>query len=97
MIFTVPFFDLESHIVRCTSKDGDLVHHFPAAFHGNPVSDRGSLVFVQHGWPLLDEVRSAGFSRVSIGILYDPFQGIVSSNSPYREGFMWPLLFRAVK
>lgn len=97
MLFTCPFFNLEAHIVRCSVIGGAMVHHLPAAFHGNPVSNEGSLVFSHHGWPLLEEVKAVGFSRVRIGMLYDPFQGIVSNNNPYSEGHMWPVLFEAVK
>jgi SAM-dependent methyltransferase len=98
MIFSCPFFsNLDAHLVRCTLENGRLVHHHPPVYHGNPVSPKGSLVFTMHGWPLLEEVRAAGFRKAAIGLLYDPFQGILSSNNPYPEGFMWPVLFRAVK
>ena len=35
-------------------------------------------------------------TRVEVGILYDPYQGIVSNNS-YEIGHMWPAFFRATK
>jgi hypothetical protein len=61
------------------------------------VDSNGSLVFTQHGWPLLTEIRVAGFRDVQIGLLYDAFQRIVSNNNPYPEGHMWPVLFKACK
>jgi hypothetical protein len=53
-------------------------------------------VFTHHGWPLLEDVVAAGFSKSEIGLSYDPFQGIVSNGNPYPEGHMWPVLFRAL-
>jgi SAM-dependent methyltransferase len=97
LVFTCPFFDLEQHIVRCEWIDGVLRHHLPPGYHGNPVSAAGSLVYTHHGWPLIDDVRNAGFDRVEIGLCYDVYQGIVSNGNPYPEGHMWPVVFRASK
>lgn len=97
LIMSAPFYDLEEHLVRAEVLDGELVHHLEPAYHGNPMSKKGSLVFNHHGWPLLDDIRAAGFATVEIGLLYDPNQGIVSNNNPYREGHMWPIVFRARK
>lgn len=97
LLFTCPFFDLEEHVIRCRLVDGKLEHFLPPAYHGNPVDRAGSLVFTQHGWPLLQEIRDAGFCVVKIGLLYDAFQGIVSNNNPYPEGHMWPVMFKACK
>jgi SAM-dependent methyltransferase len=97
LVFTCPFFDLERHVVRCEIIDGALRHHLPPAFHGNPVEPGGSLVFTHHGWPLIDDVRAAGFDEVKIGLCYDVHQGIVSNANPYSEGLMWPVIFRATK
>lgn len=94
LLFTVPMFDLAEHLVRAEIVGGRLVHHLEPAFHGNPVSDEGSLVFTHHGWPLLQDMRDAGFAVAQIGLLYDPSQGIVSNNNPYPEGHMWPVMFR---
>ncbi|HEX9276435.1 MAG TPA: class I SAM-dependent methyltransferase [Casimicrobiaceae bacterium] len=97
LLFTCPFFELDSHVVRATVENGTIVHRLPAGYHDNPMSAEGSLVFTHFGWPLFDDIRAAGFSKARIGILYDPFQGIVSNNNPYPEGFMWPVLFEATR
>lgn len=97
LLFSAPFYRLEQHLVRAQVVGGRLVHHLKPAYHGNPLSSEGSLVFTHFGWPLLDDVREAGFRSVEIGLLYDPYQGIVSNNNPYDEGHMWPVLFRARK
>lgn len=97
LLFTVPFYALEESIVRARVDHGRTVHLVAPAYHGNPMAKEGSLVFKQHGWPLLADLAACGFATVETGLLYDPFQGIVSNNNPYREGHMWPVMFRAVK
>ena len=97
MLFTCPFFDLEEHLIRARVVDGQVEHLLPPAYHGNPILKEGSLVFFHHGWPLLNDIRNAGFSQVRIGLLYDVFQGIVSNNNPYPEGHMWPVIFQGCK
>lgn len=97
LLFTCPFFDLEEHLVRCQMTDGKLQHFLQPVYHGNPVDSSGSLVFTQHGWPLLRDIREAGFFKVEAGVLYDAFQGIVGNNNPYPEGYMWPVIFKASK
>jgi SAM-dependent methyltransferase len=97
MLFTAPFFDLAQHLVRAEVIDGELVHHLKPGYHENPISREGSLVFTHFGWPLLDDVKQAGFRDVAIGLCYDPFQGIVSNNNPYPDGHLWPIAFRATR
>jgi hypothetical protein len=96
-VFTVPFYGHEAHQIRAEIVDGALTHHLPPAYHKNPVSDGGSLVFFVPGWPLLDELRELGFSRAQIGLCYDPYQGIVSDNNPHPAWLMWPVIFSATK
>jgi SAM-dependent methyltransferase len=98
MLFTAPFFARDDHLVRARMEADELrVLVEPPVYHGNPLSPKGSLVFTEFGWPLLDDMRRAGFARAAIGLLYDPHQGIVSNNNPCPEGFMWPVMFRATK
>jgi SAM-dependent methyltransferase len=97
LLFTCPFFGLEKHVMRARIDNGRLAHIHEPIYHGNPLSDGRSLVYTEHGWPLLQDLLDVGFASVEIGVLYDPFQGIVSNNNPYPIGFMWPLMFRAKK
>ena len=95
MIFTCPFFELNDHIVRAATPRG-RARAPPAA----RLPRQSGLVARQ---PRVRAVRMAvvrrhplgRLARVRIGLLYDPFQGIVSNNNPYPEGFMWPVLFEA--
>lgn len=62
LVFTVPFFDDRDVTVQRATLDGEaLTHHAPPAYHGNPVSPDGSLVFYDFGWSLLARCRAAGF------------------------------------
>ncbi|MCR4317523.1 MAG: class I SAM-dependent methyltransferase [Planctomycetes bacterium] len=98
LVFTVPYFDIPAHIERARmNADGSILEILPAVYHGNPISEKGSLVFMQHGRPLLDDILDSGFVKAEIGFNYDPFQGFVSNNNPTPEGHMWPIVFRAWK
>lgn len=97
LLFTCPMFDLESHIKRASVGAAGMVHHLPPVYHGNPLSEGGSLVFHHFGWPLFDDVLRAGFSAARIALVYDPLQGIVSNNNPYAEGRMWQLFIAATR
>jgi len=69
MLATIPFHsNNDESIIRATIVKGQLEHIFPPSYHGNPVSDDGSLVFTDFGWDVLKEMHKAGFSDVSIEI-----------------------------
>lgn len=62
LLMSVPFhLDSQNSVRRAEVNQGKLNHLLPPVYHGNPVSDDGSLVFVDFGWDLLDEIRQSGF------------------------------------
>ncbi len=66
-LFTVPFHPAADVTVqRAKLVDGEVVHLMAPEFHGNPVSNEGSLVFFDHGWDILDRFRTHGFDEVSL-------------------------------
>lgn len=72
MLMSVPFArDSQRNIIRATLNDnGEIVHHLPPEYHGNPVDrEKGSLCFQYFGWEFLDQLRSVGFRRVRM-VLY---------------------------
>jgi hypothetical protein len=76
MLATIPFHRSSNvSVKRAEIIDGQLVHHLPPAYHGNPVSADGSLVFTDFGWDLLDEMKDAGFSDVAVEIYASPKYG----------------------
>jgi len=69
MLATIPFHSAnEQSITRASIVNGELTHILPAMYHGNPVSSDGSLVFTDFGWDILNTVKLAGFSEVSMEI-----------------------------
>ena len=77
LVFTVPFFhDQATTGVRATvDAQGNVQHILPPEFHGNPVSNEGSLCFQNFGWDLLDALRSAGFANPKANMYWGPWAG----------------------
>jgi len=71
MIATIPFHcNSDKSITRAKITTGQLEHILKPMYHGNPISTDGSLVFTDFGWDVLEEMRNAGFSDVSIEVYY---------------------------
>ena len=47
---------------RAAVRDGEIVELLPPQYHENPVDPKGSLVFYDHGWDILERCRRAGFA-----------------------------------
>lgn len=73
LLATFPFHaGLDRSVVRASlAGDGTARHHLPPAFHGNPVSAEGSLVFTDFGWDVLGQLRVAGFGDARIQLFAD--------------------------
>lgn len=72
LLASVPFArDSPHNIIRATLDDnGEIVHHVPPEYHGNPVDpEKGSLCYQYFGWEFLDQLRSLGFRKVRM-VLY---------------------------
>lgn len=62
LIFTIPFHTKnDMTISRACFESGRLIHLLPEQYHGNPVDNKGSLVFHDIGWDVLDMCKQAGF------------------------------------
>jgi len=69
MIATIPFWkELEHSLIRAVIGHDDVENILPAVFHGNPVSNEGSLVFTDFGWDLFDSFSEAGFNDAELAI-----------------------------
>jgi hypothetical protein len=76
MLATIPFhWENDISVVRARLSNGQLEHILPSAFHGNPVSADGSLVFTDFGWDLLATMKAAGFSDVAVDVYSAPEYG----------------------
>jgi hypothetical protein len=62
MMWSVPFFeDSAANQVRAVMADGGVRHLLPPEYHENPLSDKGSLCFLDFGWTMLAQAKQAGF------------------------------------
>jgi SAM-dependent methyltransferase len=62
---TFPFLDQAETRVRARRRPGGGIEHlWPESWHGNPVSAKGSLVYREFGWDVLETFRSRGFESV---------------------------------
>jgi SAM-dependent methyltransferase len=69
MLATFPFHCSEDvSVTRAFPSSTGLVHKLPPVYHGNPVSESGSLVFTDFGWDLFEDLRRIGFSDARIDL-----------------------------
>jgi GT2 family glycosyltransferase/glycosyltransferase involved in cell wall biosynthesis/SAM-dependent methyltransferase len=84
LLMTIPFHtDLAKDRRRAKMTDGGIVHYMPEAYHGNPVSEDGSLVFTDFGWEFLDEMRAAGYAEVALHLYWDESRGYLGVGQHY--------------
>lgn len=80
LLFSIPFHaDRDLTVVRAELRAGEVVELMPAQYHGNPVSDKGSLVFYDHGWDILDRCRAAGFADAYAVGYWSPLHGYLGN------------------
>ena len=89
MLATIPFHSNNNESVsRAKIVNGQLENILEPAYHGNPVSAEGSLVFTDFGWDVLKEMQHAGFADVYIEVYASEEYGHLGGGQ---------LLFRANK
>ncbi len=83
VISTFPFaFGRQQGIVKARLVNGEIEYFGEPAYHGNPVSRKGSLVFQIPGWEILDQFRDEGFSCVEMVLLGSVRHGILADEVP---------------
>ena len=76
MLATIPFHSASDlSVTRARINSGQLEHVLSPAYHGNPVSADGSLVFTDFGWDLLGVIKESGFSDVCVDVYASPELG----------------------
>ncbi|MFJ7825277.1 class I SAM-dependent methyltransferase [Psychrobacillus sp. NPDC096623] len=84
LIIAVPFkFNLEQTRKRAELVDGKYIHYLPEEYHGNPLSENGSLVFTDLGWDFLDFSKDIGFLDTSMICYYDYVLGYIGDGMQY--------------
>jgi len=75
MLATIPFHpNNDASIPRALLKNGAIEHLLPPVYHGNPMSEKGSLVFTDFGWDIFSTTQQVGFNRVCLDMyLSRPF------------------------
>ncbi len=96
MVFTMPLYDRQQTVVRCELINGALIHRLPEAYHGNPLSSDGSLVFTDPGIDFFEICESLGFS-IEISLGFDIAKGYFPDCNPYDSYHSWNLCFRLKK
>lgn len=86
MLLSIPFdIEKEKTEIRAKIVDGEIIHLKTPAYHGNPLDSKGSLVFTDFGWDLLDVIKECGFSDVNIVLYYDIAKGYFGGMTYYFE------------
>jgi hypothetical protein len=75
-VFTVPWYSGKKTVVRAKENDGQIEYLLPPEYHGNPISEKGSLVVREWGYDLADFIRECS-GMVTTAVLVDaPQMGI---------------------
>lgn len=86
MLLSIPFdIKKEKTEIRAKIVDGKVMHLKTPVYHGNPLDSKGSLVFADFGWDLLNTIKECGFSDVNIVLYYDIAKGYFGNGTYYFE------------
>jgi|SRR5215471_5529813 len=80
LLMTTPvYLDKKTTVTRASiGDDGNVVHHLPPVYHGDPIDPRGVLCFHDFGWDLLGALREAGFRDPEFTIFTAPHYGYIN-------------------
>lgn len=68
-------------ITKARLEDGKVVYLMEAEYHGNPVDERGSLVFEIPGWDLLERAQEVGFGDAHVKYIISTKHACLSSDA----------------
>ena len=79
-------FDLKATVKRAEmTEEGSIKHLLKPVYHGNPVSEDGSLVFYDYGMDIMELVKKAGFSDA----YFIPFYSVPYGNIGVKSLFIF--------
>jgi SAM-dependent methyltransferase len=81
MLASIPFSYQDSTRQRARVSNGRLEHLEQPEYHGNPLSEQGSLVFYDFGWDLLERCRTAGFADAYFVCVHCFFRGYLGEDA----------------
>ena len=81
MLASIPFHaGNESTVVRSELAENGVTHFLPPLYHGNPISQDGSLVFTDFGWDIMESLNLAGFKLIRVDVFASATYGHLGSN-----------------
>lgn len=85
LLFSVPFHQKENRTKQRAYIDnnGNIKNILPPHFHANPISKKGSLVFYDFGWDILNMCQNAGFNNVFLQGYYSMFHGYIGNGMQF--------------
>jgi len=67
LFLTIPFHTNRAGSERRAGlENGELVHYLPEQYHGNPLSEKGSLVFHDFGWDFIALLKQSRFRQAAL-------------------------------
>ena len=84
LLFSIPFQSAEPNSrQRVTFIENELQYLLPEQYHGNPISEKGSLVFYDFGWDILETCKDAGFKDAYMLAYYSINLGYIGHGIQY--------------
>jgi SAM-dependent methyltransferase len=84
LLMTVPFHvDRERNERRAERGEGGVRHILPPVYHGNPIADGRSLVFMDFGWEFIQDIEYAGFNQVVMRFYWSEVYGHLGAGQHY--------------
>jgi SAM-dependent methyltransferase len=68
-------------VVKAKLDKGQVVYLSEPEYHGNPVDERGSLVFEVPGWDILDRAKAVGFREAHVKFIMSTQFACLSSDA----------------
>lgn len=84
LLVSIPFYAIHKKtICRAVLENGEIKNLLPEVHHGNPLSEKGSLVFYDYGWNFLDFLKDAGFSDAYMLAYYSMLYGYLGDANQF--------------
>lgn len=82
LVFSIPFYaNRQETEYRAVLENGQIKHLLDEQYHGNPMLNKGSLVFNDFGWDILDACQAAGFQDAYVLAYYSIYYGNIGNGS----------------
>ncbi|MBF0169626.1 MAG: class I SAM-dependent methyltransferase [Nitrospinae bacterium] len=84
LLVTIPFHARRKvNVQRACRVDTGIRHIEEPLYHGNPLSEKGSLVFTDFGWDFAADLASVGFRDVAYRLYWDVTHGYLGVGHGY--------------